>query len=250
MSTDSAVTPLAPASALSNIQKRSYLALLATCGLSVAAAVWLVPPLSFVFGVGWVAPTVAALLLFSVLMIFKSLIFKYVFTQYPISTEDSLRAFMAQKKAEHGNAPTEADQELLENALHLREVQAADCMAKRGQIVHISADAAPEDLRRLFVSSQLSRILVTEGGDLDQVLGYVHVQQLVQQPDAPHLRDWVLPIDFVDTQMPVNHLLSRFVRRRTNIACVTDAEGRLAGIITLEDILEQLFGAIDDEHDE
>jgi len=139
------------------------------------------------------------------------------------------------------------EMELLENALHLKQVRAHDCMAPRPEIVHIDVQASVEDLRQLFIESSLSRILVTDG-DLDKVLGYVHVQQLFTHPRS--LRSMVMPIKFVPETIQVNDLLNKFIKNRTNIACVVDEYGSLAGLVTLEDALEQLFGNIDDEHDQ
>ena len=123
--------------------------------------------------------------------------------------------------------------------MHLKQVRAHDCMAPRPEIVHIDADASVEVLRQLFVESSLSRIIVTEG-ELDRVLGYVHVQQMFGKP--ADIRSMVLPISFVPETIQVNDLLGKFIKSSSSIACVVDEYGSLAGLITLEDALEQLFG--------
>ena len=127
--------------------------------------------------------------------------------------------------------------ELLENALQLNALRAHDCMAPRPEIVYIDVDADVEELRRLMVESSLSRIVVING-ELDSVLGYVHVQQLFKRPQR--IREIILPISFVPESIPVNDLLHKFIRTRTSIAGVVDEYGSLAGLVTLEDALEQL----------
>jgi CBS domain containing-hemolysin-like protein len=96
-------------------------------------------------------------------------------------------------------------------------------------------------LQQRFIESSLSRILITDG-ELDKVLGYVHVQQLFARPE--NIQSIVMPITFVPESIPVNDLLHKFIKNRTNIACVVDEYGSLAGLVTLEDALEQLFGKL------
>ena len=222
----------------------TYLLLFLVSSLSVAAVLWLLPPLSFIFGVGWVAPLVTIIIAFSVFLLFRRLIFKQLYGKIPNESEMVLMEYFAQ----HGDDDDEeVSAELIEKALHLREVTAGECMAKREEIIYISADASVAALKSLFVESQLSRIIVTEKESLDQVLGYVHVQQMFGSPSS--IRRMILPIRFVPVAMPANELINQFIPTRTNIACVQEESGRLAGIVTLEDVLEQLFGEIEDEHD-
>jgi CBS domain containing-hemolysin-like protein len=94
--------------------------------------------------------------------------------------------------------------------------------------------------------SQFRRIIVTQG-DLDRVLGYVHVQQMFSMPK--NIRPTMMPITFVPENIAMNDLLNKFVKNRTNIACVVNEYGSVSGLVTLENVLEQLFGKIDDEHD-
>jgi CBS domain containing-hemolysin-like protein len=120
-------------------------------------------------------------------------------------------------------------------------------MTPRREIVAVDIRDNLTEVRGLFVESNLSRIIVTDG-DLDNVVGYLHVQQLFSSPK--NLRSVVLPIAFVPAAMAVDDLLQKFIRSRSSIACVVDEYGGVNGLVTLEDALEQLFGDIDDEHDQ
>ena len=215
--------------------------------LAAAVAVLWVPFLSYVFGTGWGAPWVAAWGLFGLLMIFKSLIFKNIYKNAADDGEAALLEYLVQQNATGAPGEEEVEMELLENALHLKRVRAQDCMAPRPEIVHVDVHATLEDLRQIFTESSMSRVLVTDG-DLDSALGYVHVQQMFAQPRS--IRSMAMPITFVPESIAVNDLLSKFIKNRTNIACVVDEYGSLSGLVTLEDALEQLFGDIDDEHDQ
>ena len=202
---------------------------------------------TFVFGKGWVAPLVVVVLLFFVLLVFKNMIFKNIYKNAPNGTDSALLEYLVQQNVSGTPGEEEVEMALLENALHLKQVRAYDCMAPRPEIIHIDVQAPVDDLRQLFIESSLSRILVTDG-DLDRVLGYVHVQQMFSHPKS--IRSMVMPINFVPETIQVNDLLNKFIKNRTNIACVVDEYGSLSGLVTLEDALEQLFGDIDDEHDQ
>jgi CBS domain containing-hemolysin-like protein len=234
------------ASAL-RIGSHTFPATLLLVALATFAALASMPFMNFVFGTGRVAPLAVALLLFFVLIFFKHLIFKNIYKNTPDEGDAALLEYLVQQNVSGTPGEEEVEMELLENALHLKQVRAHDCMAPRTEIVHIDVQAPMEELRQLFVESGFSRILVTDG-DLDKVLGYVHVQQLFSHPRD--IRSMVMPIKFVPETIQVNDLLSKFIKKRTNIACVVDEYGSLAGLVTLEDALEQLFGDIDDEHDQ
>jgi CBS domain containing-hemolysin-like protein len=210
-------------------------------------ALFLSPVLSFVLGSGWAVPALIALLLFLGLSLFRSFLFKNIYKKSRGDDDAALIEYLVQQNASGAPGEEEVEMELIENALHLKQVRADDCMAPRPEIVHIDVQAPVEELRQLFIESSLSRIVVADG-ELDRVLGYVHVQQLFAHPK--NIRGIVMPIAFVPVSIPVNDLLHKFIKNRTNIACVVDEYGSLAGLVTLEDVLEQLFGNIDDEHDQ
>ena len=97
----------------------------------------------------------------------------------------------------------------------------------------------------MFAETNLSRLIVSQD-DIDNVLGYVHHQQMLYNPQT--IKSLVLDIPFVPEAMRVRDLLNKFIKERGSIACVVDEYGGTAGIITLEDILEEIFGEIEDEH--
>lgn len=192
------------------------------------------------------APAIAILFLFGLLLLFRHLIFRNL-KHAPEGEQEALLEYLMKQNISGVEGEEEMEKELLENAIHLKEVKAHECMSPRNEIIYIDVQATMDELRQLFTESGLSRIIVTDG-DLDNTLGYVHVQQLFARP--ANIRSIMMPITFVPESIQVNDLLSKFIKNRTNIACVVDEYGSVAGLVTLEDALEQLFGNIDDEHDQ
>ncbi len=230
------------------IGSHTFPATLLLLAISTLATWWLLPLFSYLLGTGPIAVIVVLLLIFGVMLLFKSLIFKGIYKNPHLDGEAALLEYLVQQNQSGAPGEEEVEMELLENALHLKQVRAHDCMAPRNEIIHIDVNASVAELREKFIQSRLSRIVVTAGGDLDRILGYVHVQQLFRQPKDIH--SIVMPITFVPVSIQANDLLNKFVKNRTNIACVVDEYGSIAGLVTMEDALEQLFGEIDDEHDQ
>ena len=139
------------------------------------------------------------------------------------------------------------DKEILTNALNLSQVKVRECMVPRMEIISIEKQSTIEEVIAEFKSSRLSRLLVTDG-DIENVVGYIHHQQLISNPTS--IKSLILPISYVPEAMNVQELMLSFIKEGSNMACVVDEFGGTAGLITLEDILEEIFGEIEDEHDE
>lgn len=151
------------------------------------------------------------------------------------------------KSSVTSEAEEDIDTELFERALNLRQVKVRECMVPRPEIESIDVTANVDELLQVFKDSNLSRIIVYQD-DIDNVLGYVHHQQLLGEPKT--IKKIILDIPFVPEVMKVRDLLNHFIKNRLSIACVVDEFGGTSGIITLEDILEEIFGEIEDEHDQ
>jgi len=139
------------------------------------------------------------------------------------------------------------DKEFLTNALNLKQVKVRDCMIPRNEIIHIDKKDSIDDLLVTFIEAKLSRIIVKDG-DIENVIGYIHHQKLLDNPKV--LKELIMPISYVPEAMNVQDLMMKFIKEGTSIACVVDEFGGTAGLITLEDILEEIFGEIEDEHDD
>jgi CBS domain containing-hemolysin-like protein len=145
------------------------------------------------------------------------------------------------------NEEKEIDKEILTNALNLNQLKVRDCMIPRNEIVFIDKNDDIHTVKEVFISSKHSRLIVADG-EVENVVGYFHHQQLFK--NITSIKRNIMEIDFVPDVMNVQDLMHKFIKDGSNIACVVDEFGGTAGIITLEDILEEIFGEIADEHDE
>ena len=140
----------------------------------------------------------------------------------------------------------ERNTQLMENAQELPKVKIRQCLVPRKEIVGIESKSSVEQLKKKFVDTKLSKLVVYEN-NIDHIIGYVHQLDLFKKP--PHIEDVLLPIPAVPESMSATDLINKFTKERKSIAWVVDEFGGTAGIITMEDVLEELFGEIQDEYD-
>lgn len=140
----------------------------------------------------------------------------------------------------------DAEIQIFQNALEFSEVKAREAMVPRAEITAVDQSIALKGLYDLFVSTGFSKILVYKD-TIDDIIGYVHAFELFKKPKK--IQHALLPVAFVPEPMPVNKVLKVLTKQHKSIAVVLDEYGGTAGIVTLEDIVEELFGEIEDEHD-
>ncbi|MEN9699410.1 MAG: hypothetical protein RLZZ301_608 [Bacteroidota bacterium] len=138
------------------------------------------------------------------------------------------------------------DMQILRNALDFSNVKARDCMIPRPEIIALDIDDSIEEARELLIKKGLSKLIIYRG-DIDNIIGYIHSFDLFHQPSS--IKQILKPISFVPTVITGKELLEKFTKQAGNFAVVTDEYGGTAGIITLEDVIEEIFGEIQDEHD-
>jgi CBS domain containing-hemolysin-like protein len=136
--------------------------------------------------------------------------------------------------------------QILQNALDFSKVKARDCMIPRTEIVSVDVEDSIGDLSKLFISTGLSKIIVYRDS-IDNIIGYVHSFEMFKRPNS--IKQILMPISFVPEAIPGSELLEQFTKQAGNIAVVVDEYGGTAGLITIEDIIEEIFGDIEDEHD-
>ena len=151
-----------------------------------------------------------------------------------------------QESGDQDENKQELNTELFEAALSLPKVKIRECLVPRKEIEGIDISVSIEDLRKKFASTKLSKLVVYEG-NIDHVKGYIHQLDLFKNPSS--LKSILLPIPAVPESMSATDLINKFSRDRKSIAWVVDEFGGTAGIVTMEDLLEEIFGEIKDEYD-
>ena len=201
-------------------------------------------------------PTYIFYLLFSYVSDFiiwiSDAVLKYIFKA---SGED---AVLAMTKVELGNYISEqmesvedheeidSEIQIFQNALDFSEVKAREVMVPRTEITAVDISDSIENLRQLFIETGRTKIIVYKDS-IDDILGYVHSFELFKRPDS--IKSIILPVGFVPETILIKDVLNILTKKRQSMAVVIDEYGGTSGIMTVEDIIEELFGEIEDEHD-
>jgi CBS domain containing-hemolysin-like protein len=135
---------------------------------------------------------------------------------------------------------------IFQNALDFTSIRVRDCMVPRTEIIAIEDDASIDELMELFIEKGISKILVYQD-NIDNITGYIHSSEMFNEP-----QDWrshIRQLPFVPETMNANKLMKLFMQQKKSLAVVVDEFGGTSGIVALEDLVEQIFGEIEDEHD-
>ena len=186
----------------------------------------------------------------SLVTIISSFILKRFFKVNDISSENSFSKLelenYIESEIENSNENLDTEIEIFQNALELSEIKSRDIMVPRAEVIAIDELTDLKKVKEILIQTGLSKIPVYKDS-IDNIIGYIHSFDFLKKPD--NLQDFILPIEFIPEPMIVNDVLKRLTRQRKSIAVVIDEYGGTSGIITVEDIIEELFGEIEDEHD-
>ncbi|NHF61526.1 HlyC/CorC family transporter [Flavobacteriaceae bacterium TP-CH-4] len=136
--------------------------------------------------------------------------------------------------------------QIFQNALEFAAVKAREVMVPRTEITAVEIHESPKNLAKLFTETGYSKILIYKD-TIDDIIGYVHSYELFKKPKT--IKSILLPVEFVPETMLIQDILNLLAKKRKSIAVVLDEYGGTSGIMTVEDIIEELFGEIEDEHD-
>ena len=156
--------------------------------------------------------------------------------------------YFIQSSIENADNEEELDTEVkfFQNALDFSNIKIRDCIVPRTEIVAVEKNTSLDDLKNLFVESGISKIMVYDG-NIDNVVGYIHSSEMFRNPE-----DWrnnIKEVPIVPETMAAHKLMKLFMQQKKTIAVVVDEFGGTSGIVSLEDLVEEIFGDIEDEHD-
>jgi len=174
-------------------------------------------------------------------------------TFFRVSHDDSMISFSKielenyiEEEIENSNQNLDSEIEIFQNALELSELKARDIMVPRAEIIAVDKSTDLKAIKELLIETGFSKIPVFSNS-IDEIIGYIHSFDFLKKP--VDLKKIIIPVEFVPEPMLVNDILQKLSRQRKSIAVVIDEYGGTSGIITVEDIIEELIGDIEDEHD-
>jgi len=157
-----------------------------------------------------------------------------------------LAHYVQQLNMNDSDEHSEINNEIFENVLSLSETRIRECLIPRKEIVAVDIHASLEEIKQRFIDTKLSKLIVFDE-NIDNVQGYVHQLDMFKNPET--IQSVLLPIPVIPSSMKATDLIKKFTKERKSIAWVVDEFGGTAGIVTMEDLLEEIFGDINDEYD-
>jgi len=148
--------------------------------------------------------------------------------------------------AQEKKAEIDHEIQIFKNALDFSSVKARECMVPRTEIIALEVEKGIEELKQRFIQTRLSKILIFSK-TIDNIIGYVYSKELFKKPES--IRSILLPVSVVPESMAASEVLTVFIQQHKSIAIVVDEFGGTSGMLTMEDVMEEIFGEIEDEHD-
>ena len=188
----------------------------------------------------------------ALLMLFLSkLVLKYLLGQKmedgkQVFGKTDLDEYLSNVKSAEGVEDSRVEVEMLQNVLDLTDKKLRECMIPRTKLVAMDISSPIIEIKNRFIATKLSKILIFKG-NIDKVIGYIHSSDLFRNPQ--NVRSILLPIPFVPESMSVMQLLNQFIDSNKGVALVVDEFGGTSGMLTIEDVTEEIVGEIVDEHD-
>ena len=189
---------------------------------------------------------VALLMLFLSKLVLKYLLGQKMEDGKQVFGKTDLDEYLSNVKSAEGLEDSRVEVEMLQNVLDLADKKLRECMIPRTKLVAMDILSPISEIKNRFIATKLSKILIFKG-NIDKVIGYIHSSDLFRNPQ--NVRSILLPIPFVPESMSVMQLLNQFIDSNKGVVLVVDEFGGTSGMLTIEDVTEEIVGEIVDEHD-
>ena len=189
---------------------------------------------------------VALLMLYLAKVVLKYILGQKIEEGKQVFGKTDLDEYLSNVKSAEGVEESRVEVEMLQNVLDLTDKKLRECMIPRTEIVAMDILSPINEIKEKFIATKLSKLLIYKG-NIDKVIGYVHSSDLFRNPK--NVRSVLLPIPFVPESMSAMQLLNQFIESNKGIALVVDEFGGTSGMLTIEDVTEEIVGEIVDEHD-
>ena len=189
---------------------------------------------------------VALLMLFLSKLVLKYLLGQKMEDGKQVFGKTDLDDYLSNVKSAEGVEDSRVEVEMLQNVLDLADKKLRECMIPRTKLVAMDISSPINEIKNRFIATKLSKILIFKG-NIDKVIGYIHSSDLFRNPQ--NVRSILLPIPFVPESMSVMQLLNQFIDSNKGVTLVVDEFGGTSGMLTIEDVTEEIVGEIVDEHD-
>lgn len=180
-------------------------------------------------------------------LILNKLLGMEVQAEKPVYSKVDLEEFVEQFVKGEEHEEEEINTIIFEKAMSLTDIKVRECMIPRTEVVAVEIDESIEELKKVFLESRHSKVIIYEDS-IDNIQGYVHHFDLLKKPNT--IAEILFPIKVVPETMGARNLMNHFIKEHRSIVWVVDEFGGTAGIVTLEDVLEEVFGEIQDEYDQ
>lgn len=164
-----------------------------------------------------------------------------------IFVKDELRFFISEQLTDSDEEIIDSQVQIFHNALEFADIKVRECMIPRKEIVAMAIDEDIDHIRLKFIETGYSKIIIYQN-NIDNVIGYIHSFDLFKKPRTT--RSALLPVEFVNETEIAKEVMNKLIKSRKSVAIVNDEYGGTAGMLTVEDVVEELFGEIEDEHDQ
>ena len=178
--------------------------------------------------------------------IFLQLVGRKEVSEDELFFKQELKYFLSEQLIDADEEEIDTEVQIFHNALEFSEIKVRECMIPRKEIVGVNINESIDYAREKFIDTGFSKLIVYQE-NMDQVIGYIHSFDLFKKPK--NIRSALLPVDFVNETVLAKDVMNRLIKNRKSVAIVLDEYGGTAGLVTVEDVVEELFGEIEDEHD-